>query len=224
MTGNPSLRPSVPKNKSAQPNQISFTSTAEIIDRVQITCVAAALGVKVRSGRCVAVWRKDADGWNVALSDAKSVWFDHARGEGGGILSFVQRVRGCDRRTALQWLADYAGVPLNHQTEANRRDWARRMEAAKPEAELLVRWKLETLEDLRIQRNKLQRTYHNAVYFFLSHDAEECVCRGDLRYELALGIGETYWSRVEELDQQIDRLEAASYPELLLRFRGGAVA
>jgi hypothetical protein len=92
------------------------------------------------------------------------------------------------------------------------------MQAAKPKAEALVRWKVETLEGLRIQRNVFQRIYHNAVRFVLSHTAERCESYGDVRYDLATEIGETYWPRIEELDATIDRLEGATYAELLARF------
>jgi hypothetical protein len=136
------------------------------------------------------------------------------------VIDFVARVRGCDRKEALAWLAEYAGVPLDGQTDSTQRDWAARLRAVRPEAEALVCWKQETLEAYRCQRNRIQHTYHAAVRFVLQHSPEECAARGDVRYELALTIGETYWQRVEELDGIIDRVEAASYEYLLLRIRG----
>jgi hypothetical protein len=107
-------------------------------------------------------------------------------------------------------------------TDDERRGWARRIGAVRRNAEALVAWKAETLEELRRHRGRIQKTYHNAVKFVLSHDAEECERRGDVRYELALQIGETYWDRVESMDAQIDRLEATSYAELLRKFGGAA--
>jgi hypothetical protein len=199
--------------------------TAEqIASSVTITDVAQALGITIRHGRCVAPWRPRADGWNVSLSEIKGVWFDHARGEGGGIVDFVARVRGCGRKAALEWLAAYVGIPLDHKTEAEQRQWARRMRAAEPKAKKLVAWKLETLEALRAQRNRLLRIYHRAVHFIVNHDIAECERRGDLRFEAALTIGWSYWPRIRELDKQINHLAAASYADLLRQFGIGDVA
>jgi hypothetical protein len=135
-------------------------------------------------------------------------------------------VLGRDRRGAAHWLSDLTGIPLSEQTHGERREHAhaRRIRDAEPEARKLVAWKQETLEALRERRNLLQRIYHIAVRFVLNHDHEECARLGDVRYELAMGIGETYWPRVEELDATIDRLQSARYDDLLSRFRAGAVA
>ena len=200
-----------------------MTAAADIVARVHISDIAEAVGVKLdrTRRRGVAVWREGKN-LSVSFNDPKNVWHDFVTGEGGGVLDFIQRVRGCDRKAALEWLSAFTGVRMDHQTEAERRAWARRMQAARPEAEALVHWKAETLEGLRYQRDRLQRIYHRAVRFVLSHDYDACEARGDLRYEIALGIGETYWPRVEELDVTIDRLVASSYTDLLRRLGGAA--
>jgi len=194
-------------------------SAADIIGCVHISEVAEALGVKLdrTRRRGIAVWRK-GNSFSVSFDDAKGVWHDFVTDEGGGVIDFVAKVLSCDRRAALEWLAAYAGVPLDGWTRDSRRHCVRRMQAAKPKAEALVRWKVETLEGHRAKRNVFQRIYHNAVRFVLSHTPEGCRNRGDLRYALAIEIGETYWPRVEELDATIDRLEGATYAELLARF------
>jgi hypothetical protein len=191
----------------------------EILGKVQITHVAEAHGVKLdrTRRRGVATWRKGKN-LSVSFDDSKNVWHDFVSGEAGGVVSLVQRLRGCDKKEAVEWLANFAGVPLREPTDAERRQWR----SARGEAESLVRWKAETLDALRWQRGRLQRIYHAAKTFVLNHTFEECEARGDLRYELALEIGETYWPRVEEMDAQIDRLEATSYADLLERFRGAA--
>jgi hypothetical protein len=171
--------------------------------------------------RAVAKWRGGKH-FSVALDDEKNVFHDKVANQGGGLVAFVQLIRGCDKKTAVQWLADFAGVALQEMTDDERRGWARRIGAVRRNAEALVAWKAETLEELRRHRGRIQKTYHNAVKFVLSHDAEECERRGDVRYELALQIGETYWDRVESMDAQIDRLEATSYAELLRKFGGAA--
>lgn len=195
----------------------------DILTRVQISRIAEIHGIKLdrTRRRAVASWREGKN-FSISLDDDKNVFHDHVTGDGGGVVAFVQLVRGCDKKQAVEWLANFAGVPLREQTATERRDWGRRMRASRREAESLVRWKAETLEDLRYHRGRLQRTYHNAVRFILNHSFEECERRGDVRYELALEIGETYWERVQAMDTQIDRLEATPYAELLERFRGAA--
>jgi hypothetical protein len=86
-------------------------STDEILGRVKISDVYRALGGRIFHGRGQAFWRK-GEGWNVALSDAKGTWYDHAAGAGGGILDLIIAVRGCSRSEAYTWLADFAGVPV----------------------------------------------------------------------------------------------------------------
>jgi hypothetical protein len=195
----------------------------DILTRVQITRIAEIHGIKLdrTKRRAIANWR-DGKNFSISLNDDKNVYHDFVTGEGGGVVSFVQLVRGCDRKEAVRWLADYAGVALQEMTPAERRDWGRRIGAVRPNAEALVAYKRETLEALRYRRGQLQRAYHNAVKFVLSHDAGECRQRGDVRYELALRIRRTFWPRVEEMDAQIDRLEATSYADLLRRFGGTA--
>jgi hypothetical protein len=200
----------------------NISPLSEILSRVRITSVAEAHGVKIRRGRCVAPWRKDANGWNLALYDSTNRWIDFAHDERGGLLDFVSRVRGCDRRAALEWLAGFAGIPLKNWSNEERRDWGTKMRSAKPEAEALVRWKHENLEAFRLQRNRLMKIYHNARRFITNNDFAQCQTHGDHRFDLAASIAWVYWERVEELERIIDELEAASYKQLLVRFRGVA--
>jgi len=193
-------------------------SCQEIISRLPITKIAEALGARVRRGRCQAFWRK-GDGWNVAFNDAKGTFYDHARGEGGGVLDFVRLIRGCDRKEALEWLAALTGIRLEHWDDEKRRDWALRMDSAAKEAQELVAWKHELLEALRTHRGQRLKTYHNARKFICSHDIADCEAHGDLRLDIALEVGWTFWPRIVQLDEWIDRLEAMNYTELLPSFR-----
>jgi hypothetical protein len=198
-------------------------TAAEIVQRVRISDVAEALGVKLNRTRrrAIASWREGRH-FSVSLDDGKNVWHDFVSGQGGGVVDLIVRIRGCDRKEALAWLSDFAGVPLDQQSDNERRHYAHRLHLVKPQAERLVAWKFDTLEALRCQRNRLMRIYHSAVRFVRSHTFDECAARADLRYELALNVGESYWCRVIELDEQIDRLEDATYEDLLRRFRGVA--
>src|SRR5580658_1977601 len=201
------------------PRGSTALNVSDVIERVRISSVAEALGIKLdrTRRRGVATWREGRN-FSVSFDDAKNVWHDFVTGEGGGVIALVQLIVGCDRKAALRWLAGFAGVPLGEQTDSERRNWSQRMRAVEPKARKLVAWKYETIEALREQRNLLQRTYHRAVNFIVNHDVEECERRGDLRFELALTIGWTYWERVEKLDAQIDALQAAAYTDLLARF------
>jgi hypothetical protein len=195
----------------------------EIVSRVSISRVAEAHAIPLdrTRRRAVAKWRGGKH-FSVAVDDEKNVFHDKVTNQGGGLVAFVQLIRGCDKKAAVQWLADFAGVPLREMAEDERRDWAQRIGAVRRNAEALVAWKIETLKALRDERGRIQKIYHHAVKFVLSHDAEECERRGDVRYELALQIGESYWDRVESMDAQIDRLEATSYADLLRKFGGAA--
>jgi hypothetical protein len=96
---------------------------SDIIGRARISDLVAALGGgPIRRGRVKAWWR-NGDGFNVALDDSKGTWFDHARGEGGGILDLIRAARSCSRADALGWLADYLGMPLQQTTPKMRLDW-----------------------------------------------------------------------------------------------------
>ncbi len=102
-------------------------TAAEILERVRISDVAEYLGVKLDRSRRrgVASWREGRN-FSISFNDAKNVWHDFVTGEGGGVVDFVVRVRGCDRKTALEWLALYAGVPLDDKPPSpeRRKRWA----------------------------------------------------------------------------------------------------
>ncbi|MFN0164984.1 MAG: hypothetical protein ACKV22_01020 [Bryobacteraceae bacterium] len=103
------------------------TSASDIVSRITIKRVAAALGLPVRHGRTIAVWREGTH-YSVSLDDPRGVWYDHVTGDGGGVLDLIVRVQGGTRAEALRWLADYCGVTLDDRTltAAERCEWARR--------------------------------------------------------------------------------------------------
>lgn len=77
-----------------------------LLDRASIIDVWAALGGgPLRHGRGVAFWR-GGDGFNVSLDESCGVYFDHAHGEGGGILRLIQTLLATggvdDERASLQ--------------------------------------------------------------------------------------------------------------------------
>ena len=122
----------------------------EVLSAVRISAVWCALGgEEPRHGRARAFWRQHADGFSVSLNDARGIWFDFRDNIGGGILALVQHVRGGMRKDALRWLSEHFCLPLaEHEwTEAEKREWARRRQAAEKQARPLARlalWWLRT--------------------------------------------------------------------------------
>lgn len=104
-------------------------NAAEIVGAASITKVWEALGGDPpKHGRAPAFYRDGANPQAVSLDDKKGIWFDHRDHVGGGVLDLVQRVLGCDRRTALRWLAEFTGLPLDKRTftPRERREYAQR--------------------------------------------------------------------------------------------------
>jgi hypothetical protein len=112
----------------------------------------------------------------------KACWHDFVTGDGGGVISLISLVQGCDRGTALRWLSDLVGLPLNDRpfTQAERRAYARRC----AEAEQLARDVADFEHGL--ERLLLHRLDHSAIIieFFLNIGAEVgdllLKCRDDL--------------------------------------------
>ncbi len=118
-------------------------TAADILSRVRISQVWRALsGGKLRHGRGRAWWR-EGDGYNVSLNDAKGTWYDHAAGEGGGVLALVQCVRGGSRADALRWCADLAGVPMEDTplSAADRARWAAERRAIERDLPAARHWR-----------------------------------------------------------------------------------
>lgn len=137
----------------------SGAGATDIVSRVRISDVWQALGGgPLRHGRARAFWRDHADGLNVALNDDKGTWYDHARGEGGGIIALVQHVRGGTPREAVRWLAQQFGLPLDEPewTPAQRADWNRRRNAAKRDAQPLAQCALWWLESLMVELEEIK--------------------------------------------------------------------
>lgn len=97
----------------------------DLIARTRITEVWAALGGgDPRRGRGRAFWR-GGDSYNISLNEEKKTFYDHARGEGGGVLDLICLTRECNQQTALRWLADHLGLPFDDRelTQSERQQW-----------------------------------------------------------------------------------------------------
>jgi hypothetical protein len=133
----------------------------DVIDRVQISKLWRALGgQELHRGRGRAFWRR-GNGWNVSINEVKKTWYDHAAGEGGGLLDLVARVRGGGRQESLRWLADLGGVKLDDSLtdRKQRAEWARERKAFERDLRDARYWRRGAValieSDLAIEKSKL---------------------------------------------------------------------
>lgn len=129
------------------------------------------------------------------------------------MLAFIERVRGCDRKAALQWLADFAGVLLQEMSQTERREYRWGRALAECEAHQLTAWRDGLVGALRERRNLYLRAYHRARKYIQTRGLDSPAG------ELAADGHDIYEQRYQELDQEIDELLAKPWSELLLRFR-----
>ena len=89
------------------------------IANVSITAVCIRLGSEPKRGRIRAFWRESCD-FNISIDERSGTYFDHVRGEGGGILKFVQTALGCHRQVAVNWLIANGFLRERKPTTAER--------------------------------------------------------------------------------------------------------
>jgi hypothetical protein len=144
---------------------MSEINIAEIKRRANIRHVWAALGgPKLRGNRGQAFWR-GGDGHSVSLDPNKDVWYDFVAAQGGDVVALVETVCECRFRAAIEWLADFDGVPKagDNSTSFPRdhdTDWPTDLKWArwwKIIAETLADWALEELPPWHHQRRALTR-------------------------------------------------------------------
>lgn len=201
-------------DRVAAPCEGGEVNARDLIDRASITDAWTALGgPPLRHGRGVAFWR-GGDGYNVKLSTERGLWYDHARGDSGGILDLIQTVLGCDRRGAVHWLANHLGVELDSEplSPSARRQWARRRARAEREARSLADWRADYLASLRARRN--------------AHwDSERDACATALQLLDAGDDDSPTWGAVwahapddiegERIEREIDRVAGLGTAELI---------
>jgi len=191
-------------------------TASEIVAARPISEVWAALGGDPpKHGRARAFFREGNNLSAVSISDSKGCWFDHRDGVGGGVLDLIQHVQGCNRPSALRWLAELNGVPLEDQqmSAAERREYGRRAHRAKREAQDLVLWKGRLLDALKRERERWWAIYHASLRYLLDvgMDAPLSDVAAEL-HELAEG-------QLEIWDSKIAVLASAPYAGILPVFR-----
>lgn len=179
---------------------MSAATAGRRIEDLDILEVAEKLLLRTHGTRFQVEWR-EGDSWSGSLNRSKGCWKDHKTGDGGGILALVEKALGCDRREAVAWLADNFGIERRELTVEERRRYARRLKAARPEAEeIRNRW-TSLLDELREYRGLLLRAYHQ-IESGLQDDAEE--------WADALELAEACYRKLEATDGVWDTLRAAS--------------
>ena len=144
-------------------------------------------GGPLRHGRAVASWR-GGDSLNVSIDCNRNVWFDHARGFGGGVLCLIEVVLGCDRPRAWRWLCDEGFIPNAAKSSRERRQLAQnraKVNAAVEEvqywrrartvylehvkAEAVQQWKEAALADSAGELYRLQNDGEGVVALYRDH-------------------------------------------------------
>lgn len=136
-------------------------ATGPRIEDLDIRAVWLTLGggpLRTNRGRA---WFRDGDGHNVQLYPDTGTWHDFATGTGGGILALVEVALGCDRRGALEWLAQNFGVAIgDRKTAGERAEFARRRDAARTVTERLIERRDEVFDVIREAKRKALEEYH----------------------------------------------------------------
>lgn len=185
----------------------------ELLDHADIADVWRALGGgDLRHGRGKAFWRQSLD-YNISVDTGKNCYFDHAHGTGGGILSLIQTVLGCDRSAALRWLANHHNVQLDGRplTSQEKRAYAIRRGEAERKADELTDWRRDRLRGLRRDRNRRYLSENGTCAI-----ARTLLATGDGTEEQWAAI----WARAhdhlgaDEIQREIVRIESATPAEL----------
>ena len=190
-------------------------SGTEILDRVSMPELLNALGFPpARANRTRCILHKGDSPTTFSINPNKGTWYCFKCNEGGGKLKLVQRALGLDRKAALHWLADLAGVPMGAPwTNQERREWATRRKAAELEARDLVAWRNGLIEELREARNSHLGAYHRAKNYIIRHGMEGVIA------EFAADVADCSERKYQELDRSITAIERAPFDVLLRYYR-----
>jgi hypothetical protein len=187
----------------------------EILDRISIIGIMVALGFeRPRHGTRTRCILHGGDGLNFAFKEKEGTWYCHSGcNEGGGKIKLVQRALGLDKKAALTWIAELAGIPLKPWTEEQRREDAQRCAAAQPEADEFVAWKNSILDSLRAARDIYSGAYLRCRRFIVTHGLD------DPQSDEIATLCETYEARYQELDRRIAAVGNVPVETLLAFFR-----
>jgi len=191
-------------------------SAREVIDRVPILEIMVTLGFeRPRRGTRTRCILHQGDGFSFSFSSAKGTWFCHRCNEGGGKIKLVQRALGLDARSALRWIAELGGIPLESWTNEERLEYGRRRKAAEHEAAEFLEWKNRMIEALREARDVYLQAYHRCRRFIVTNSLDHP------RANDIATMCERYEERYQDLDRRIETIRNAQADALLSIFRNG---
>ena len=189
---------SIYQNGAAEAPKIK-TSAAAFGPRIadlSVSSVWEALGGPPSIRNRSVAWYRGGRGLNIQLYPDSGAWRDFKTGEGGGILALVERVLGCDRRGALEWLTNHFGIAYNERTPSERLAYSRRLESARMAAAALVERRDDYLIDLRAASSLLLAEYHRLMRVGNASKAKEV------------------WAKLDDIAGRRDRFKTATGPEL----------
>ncbi len=108
-------------------------------------------GDELRRGRGRAFWR-GGDGWSVSVDVEGGRWFDFVAAGGGGVLMLAQTALSCDRSAALAWLEAEGFIEPNRLPTEERREYARKREAAVLVSRQIEYWRVALGEELNARK------------------------------------------------------------------------
>lgn len=108
-------------------------------------------GGPIRRGRATAWWR-EGDAPNIAVDVERGVWFDHARGVGGGVLDLVRTVSDCNKSDAVRWLCSEGFIQDHEASPDERRRAAAHCDALDAVAGDIEYWRQGRITNLECEK------------------------------------------------------------------------
>jgi len=160
---------------------------SHLVSSVRLESLWSCLGGGDLSGRGdnvrgKAFWRKGQH-FSVALNLRNRTWYDHAEGQGGGLVHLVMIATGRTQPDAWKYLAELGGVPFAERSPAQRARYRRETEAARAESEKLWdRW-AGVYSEVSQYTDLLFQLYHGLRDLYFNgniDDVEKMVLRNEI--------------------------------------------
>ena len=167
-------------------------------------------GGPLHHGRAVAFWR-GGNSLNVSIDCDRNVWFDHARGFGGGVLRLVEVVQRCDRPRALRWCSHQGFIPDAATSSRERLRLAQKRARVNAAVEEVQYWRrartayLEKVKAVAVQQWKEAALADSAEELYrLQTDGEGVVAlyRDHLQRDPGWTAALIEWAREDERDAE----------------------
>lgn len=102
---------------------------AAVLDQIDIIQLAQSLGFpRPKAGRTRCILHDGDSPYSFSLNQDKGVWSCFVCHRRGGKLALVMESLRVDKKNAVLWLADFAGVELPKLSTSERKEWAKERE------------------------------------------------------------------------------------------------